>query len=174
MDASDIEIPIYLPYINGERAPLWRPDVQAGFYGVTTQCKKSHMALAVMEGISFAERQVAELAETLNKVRQPSILLGGHAGNDNRWEKIRHRTLSRTIERFEDVDTTTRGSAMLAHAVITKNFALSSEALSFKPLVSQPNSNDLMYSNKKFNEFLAAQEYAIDLANRKRKSTDEK
>ena len=66
MDASDIEIPIYLPYINGERAPLWRPDVQAGFYGVTTQCKKSHMALAVMEGISFAERQVAELAETLN------------------------------------------------------------------------------------------------------------
>jgi hypothetical protein len=46
--------------------------------------------------------------------------------------------------------------------------------LSFKPLVSQPNSNDLMYSNKKFNEFLAAQEYAIDLANRKRKSTDEK
>ena len=174
MDASDIEIPIYLPYINGERAPLWRPDVQAGFYGVTTQCKKSHMALAVMEGISFAERQVAELAETLNKVRQPSILLGGHAGNDNRWEKIRHRTLSRTIERFEDVDTTTRGSAMLAHAVITKDFALSSEALSFKPLVSQPNSNDLMYSNKKFNEFLAAQEYAIDLANRKRKSTDEK
>ncbi len=174
MDASDIEIPIYLPYINGERAPLWRPDVQAGFYGVTTQCKKSNMALAVMEGISFAERQVAELAETLNKVRQPSILLGGHAGNDNRWEKIRHRTLSRTLERFEDVDTTTRGSAMLAHAVITKDFALSSEALSFKPLVSQPNSNDLMYSNKKFNEFLAAQEYAIDLANRKRKSTDEK
>ena len=132
------------------------------------------MALAVMEGISFAERQVAELAEELNGVRQPSILLGGHAGNDSRWEKIRRRTLSRTIERFEDIDTTTRGSAMLAHAVITKNFALSSEALSFKPLVSQPNSNDLMYSNKKFNEFLAAQEYAIDLANRKRKSTDEK
>jgi xylulokinase len=173
IDASEVEIPIYLPYINGERAPLWRLDVQAGFYGMTTQCKKSHMALAVMEGISFAERQVAELAETLNKVRQPSILLGGHAGNDHRWEKIRHRTLSRTVERFEDIDTTTRGSAMLAHAVITKNFALSYEALSFQPLVSQPNSNDLMYSNKKFNEFLAAQEYAIDLANRKRKSTDE-
>jgi xylulokinase len=173
MDASDAEIPIYLPYINGERAPLWRPDVQAGFYGVTSQSKKSHMALAVMEGISFAERQVAELAETLNKVRQPSILLGGHAGNDHRWEKIRHRTLSRTIERFEDVDTTTRGSAMLAHAVITKDFALSFGALSFKPIVSKPTSNDLMYSDAKFNEFLAAQGYAIDLANRKRKSTDE-
>lgn len=173
MAASGTEIPIYLPYINGERAPLWRPDVQAGFYGVTSQCKKSHMALAVMEGISFAERQVAELAETLNKVQQPSILLGGHAGNDHRWEKIRHRTLSRSIERFEDVDTTTRGSAMLAHAVITKNFSDSCEALSFQPLVSQPTSNDLMYSDAKFKEFLAAQEYAIDLANRKRKSTDE-
>ena len=173
LDASDAEIPIYLPYINGERAPLWRPDVQAGFYGVTSQAKKSHMALAVMEGISFAERQVAELAEELNGVRQSSILLGGHAGNDHRWEKIRHRTLSRTIERFEDVDTTTRGSAMLAHAVITKDYALSSEALSFKPLVSQPTSKDLMYSDAKFNEFLAAQGYAIDLANRKRKSTDE-
>lgn len=173
MDASLADTPIYLPYINGERAPLWRPDLQAGFYGVTSDCKKSNLALAVMEGISFAERQVAELAETLNQVRQPSILLGGHAGNDHRWEKIRHRTLSRTIERFEDVDTTTRGSAMLAHAVITKNFSRSCEALSFQPLVSQPTSNDLMYSDTKFNEFLAAQEYAIDLANRKKKSTDE-
>jgi hypothetical protein len=62
---------------------------------------------------------------------------------------------------------------MLAHAVITKNFALSSDALSFKPIVSQPTSNDLMYSGTKFNEFLAAQGYAIDLADRKRKSTDE-
>jgi hypothetical protein len=57
--------------------------------------------------------------------------------------------------------------------VITKNFALSSKALSFKPVVSQPTANDLMYSDAKFNEFLAAQGYAIDLANRKRKSTDE-
>jgi len=173
MDVSMADTPIYLPYINGERAPLWRPDLQAGFYGVTSQSKKSELALAVMEGISFAERQVAELAETLNKVRQPSILLGGHAGNDHRWQKIRHRTLSRTIERFEDIDTTTRGSAMLAHAVITKDFALSSDALSFKPLVSQPSSNDLLYSDTKFDEFLAAQGYAIDLANRKRKSTDD-
>jgi len=45
--------------------------------------------------------------------------------------------------------------------------------LRFQPLVSQPTSNDLMYSDAKFKEFLAAQEYAIDLANRKRKSTDE-
>jgi hypothetical protein len=109
----------------------------------------------------------------LNQVRQPSILLGGHAGNDHRWEKIRHRTLSRTIERFEDIDTTTRGSAILAHAVVTKNFSASCKALSFQPLVSQPSSNDLRYSDTKFNEFLAAQEYAIDLANRKRKSTDD-
>jgi xylulokinase len=173
MDATLADTPIYLPYINGERAPLWRPDVQAGFYGVTSECKKSNMALAVMEGISFAERQVAGLAETLNQVRQPSILLGGHAGNDHRWEKIRHRTLSRTIERFEDIDTTTRGSAILAHAVVTKNFSASCKALSFQPLVSQPSSNDLRYSDTKFNEFLAAQEYAIDLANRKRKSTDD-
>ena len=62
---------------------------------------------------------------------------------------------------------------MLAHAVITKNFSDSCEALSFQPLVSQPTPNDLMYSDAKFKEFLAAQEYAIDLANRKRKSTDE-
>jgi len=173
MHGSEIETPIYLPYINGERAPLWRPDLQAGFYGVTSQCKKQDMALAVMEGISFAERQVAELAESLNKARQPSILLGGHAGNDHRWEKIRHRTLNRIVERYEDIDTTTRGSAMLAHAVITKNFAHSSEVLSFVPSISQPTSNDLRYSDTKYEEFLAAQGYAIDLANRKRKSTDE-
>lgn len=173
LEASDSELPIYLPYINGERAPLWRPDLQGGFYGLSSECKKPQMALAVMEGISFAERQVAELAENLNSATQPSILLGGHAGNDYRWEKIRHRTLGRKIERFEDIDTTTRGSAMLAHAVITKDFSTSCKTLSFKPIVTEPASTDLMYSEAKFREFLIAQEYAIDLANRKRKSTDE-
>lgn len=168
LGAVSANIPIFLPYISGERAPLWRSDIRGGLYSINAMAGKAEIAAAVMEGVSFAEKQVVELAEELIGFKQSNIRLGGHAGNDIRWEKIRHRTLGRAISRYEDIDITTRGSAMLAHAIISKDFLKSYHSLAYKPAISIPLSEDLVYSESKFKAFLSAQEYAIDLANKNR------
>lgn len=60
---------------------------------MTGELRKSDFAAAVLEGISFAEKQVLETSEKLNGESHPLVKLGGHAGNDSRWKSIRLRTL---------------------------------------------------------------------------------
>ncbi|MEI9906742.1 MAG: FGGY-family carbohydrate kinase [Actinomycetota bacterium] len=56
INSESQELPIYLPYVDGERAPLWRSDLRGGFYGVSISATREDFAAAVVEGISFAER----------------------------------------------------------------------------------------------------------------------
>lgn len=155
-DAGDT-VPQFLPYISGERAPLWRNDIRGRFMDIDVTHGKSSFARSVMEGISWAERQVVEEAERITQQTKGEVTLGGHAGNDQRWEKTRNRTLGRTILRHEDPDTTTRGSAILAFAMITKDLTEAVAALAIKPVVAHPNNQEIEYSKNYFARFLSAQ-----------------
>ncbi|MYL70594.1 gluconokinase [Halobacillus litoralis] len=44
---------IFHPYLAGERAPLWNPDVRGSFFGLTMSHKKEHMIRAALEGIIY-------------------------------------------------------------------------------------------------------------------------
>lgn len=44
---------IFLPYLGGERAPIWDANARGSFVGLTRQHTKSEMARAVIEGIIF-------------------------------------------------------------------------------------------------------------------------
>ena len=46
------------PYLNGERAPLWRSDLTASFSQLTRASNRNDIARAVIEGISFAFRDI--------------------------------------------------------------------------------------------------------------------
>jgi len=163
------DLPIFLPYIDGERAPLWRPDLRGGFYGVSVSSRREDFAASVLEGIGFVERQVVDIAEKLNGSTAPAIKLGGHAGNDGRGERFRLRTLGRPIERYIDTDTTTRGSAILAHTILTKNLGESTRKLAFNPDRVEPTEEDRKYSDTKYRTFLVAQQQALDFADQTQK-----
>ncbi len=47
------ENPIFLPYLLGERAPLWNAQVKGAFWGLTKQHQKAHLYRALLEGIIF-------------------------------------------------------------------------------------------------------------------------
>jgi sugar (pentulose or hexulose) kinase len=111
---------------------------------------------------------VVEIAETLNGSTAAAIKLGGHAGNDGRGEKFRLRTLGRPVERFIDTDTTTRGSAILAHAILTKDLQESAKKLSFKANRVEPSQADRRYAERKDREFLLLQQQALALSDYKR------
>ncbi|WP_019154137.1 gluconokinase [Robertmurraya massiliosenegalensis] len=44
---------IFHPYLAGERAPLWNPDVRGSFFGLTLSHKKEHMIRAALEGVLY-------------------------------------------------------------------------------------------------------------------------
>lgn len=48
-----VENPIFLPYLLGERAPLWNAQAKGAFLGLTKQHQKAHLYRAMLEGIIF-------------------------------------------------------------------------------------------------------------------------
>lgn len=44
---------LFHPYLTGERAPLWNPDVRGSFFGLTISHKKEHMIRAALEGVIY-------------------------------------------------------------------------------------------------------------------------
>jgi gluconokinase len=49
---------IFLPYILGERAPIWNSDACGVFFGMTARHQQAHFTRAVIEGISMSLYQV--------------------------------------------------------------------------------------------------------------------
>ena len=150
-------VPVFLPYISGERAPLWRNDIRGTFFGIDQIDNSSAFSRSIMEGISFSERQVLEIAEARVDDAPTVVALGGHAGNDERWEKVRARTLGRDLESFHDSDTTTRGAAILALDLLHNDFESSYRTLSVSPRKTQVSDEERSYSKKHFAAFNSAQ-----------------
>ncbi|MCM2533811.1 gluconokinase [Neobacillus pocheonensis] len=68
---------IFLPYINGERAPLWNQHAKGSFYGITMTHKKEYFIRAVLEGITFNLFQIGKALERLAGEPQKIFVNGG-------------------------------------------------------------------------------------------------
>ncbi len=68
---------IFLPYINGERAPLWNQQAKGNFYGMSITHKKEHFVRAVLEGITFNIYQIGQSLENLAGAPEKIYVNGG-------------------------------------------------------------------------------------------------
>jgi len=68
---------IFLPYIFGERAPIWENDTTGSFHGVTYRHHSGHFARAVVEGLFFNLMAISEILEKSTGPFQRIILSGG-------------------------------------------------------------------------------------------------
>lgn len=70
---------LFLPYINGERAPIWNQRAKGNFYGVTITHKKEHFIRAVLEGVTFNLYQIGKALERLAGEPKKIFVNGGLA-----------------------------------------------------------------------------------------------
>lgn len=54
---------VFLPYLAGERSPVFDPAARGVFFGLTLRTGKAEMARAVLEGIGFGHRQILRMAD---------------------------------------------------------------------------------------------------------------
>jgi len=79
---------IFLPYLAGERAPIWDPRARGVFFGLTLQHTRDHLARAVLESVAFAIRHMAErLLEAGAQVSEMRVC-GGQA-RSTAWNQIK-------------------------------------------------------------------------------------
>lgn len=70
---------IFLPYVNGERAPLWNQQAKGTFYGMTIGHQKEHFVRAVLEGISLNLFQISLALKRLAGEPEKIYINGGLA-----------------------------------------------------------------------------------------------
>ena len=103
----------FLPYMAGERSPIWNPDACGVFFGLGFGVTRGQMIRACMEGVAYALRHNLETAETAGARAETLRSMGGSA-NSRIWTQIKADVTGRSIEVPGSDTATTLGAAMLA------------------------------------------------------------
>ena len=104
---------VFLPYMSGERSPVWNPYAKGVFYGLDFAKTKGHMVRACMEGVAFSLRHNLEVAEAAGAKAEILRAMGGSA-NSLLWTQIKADVTGKTIVVPASDTATTLGAALLA------------------------------------------------------------
>jgi xylulokinase len=105
---------VFLPYIHGERAPIWDADARGVFFGISGAHRHAHFLRAVLEGVAFSLRQVLQLVETTTRAPVERIYASGGPARLPLWNQIKADVLKRPLVIPQVTGAACLGAAMLA------------------------------------------------------------
>jgi xylulokinase len=110
----DEMLPLLLPYLAGERVPVWRSDVRGAFHNVARDHDADAFLWAVLEGSAHAVRDILTIAaegtgETVREVR----VSGGGARSDG-WCQLKADIAGVPLVRSANAEAGLVGAAMAA------------------------------------------------------------
>jgi xylulokinase len=107
---------LFHPYLMGERAPYWDPELRASFVGISARHSLGHFARAVLEGVAFSLRDCLETIEGLGTRVDRCTLLGGGSSSPL-WNQIISDVTGLPLRRPAVADASL-GAALLAGRAI--------------------------------------------------------
>jgi sugar (pentulose or hexulose) kinase len=130
---------IFLPYLMGERTPIWDPQARAAWIGLTSRHTHAHLFRSVMEGIAFAYCQMVDLLkQTGNHIHYAVAMDGG--ANSTVWRQIFADILGLPIQWHGSSGGTGLGAAFLAAMAIGSEKNLNSVENWLDPVqITHPN-----------------------------------
>ncbi len=104
---------VFLPYLLGERAPIWNCKTCGVFFGITLSHEQAHFTRAVVEGITFALYHVAtELEKSGMSIN--SINVSGGFVNSKIWLQLLADIFNKKVCLINQEDASAIGAAYLA------------------------------------------------------------
>ena len=107
-------IPLFLPHLQGERAPIWDADARGMFLDLDTGTGPAELARAVYEGVAFSARWVLEALQDSATIVPRQLNCGGGGFQSDTWNQIRADVLQVTLRRVSVKDPGVLGAAGLA------------------------------------------------------------
>ena len=105
---------LFLPHLEGERAPLWDSTLRGAFVGMSSRTGDAELALAVLEGVALSARLVLASLEVAAGLKPNSLLYGGGGSKADLWSQIRTDCLGIPLRRLAVGDVGCLGAAVLA------------------------------------------------------------
>jgi len=105
---------LFLPYLRGERAPIWDGAARGAFVGLTDRHTRAHCARAIYEGIAFAVWDVLERSLAAAEVRPPALRVCGGGARSTFWNQIKADVTGLPVQQMAVLDAACLGAAILA------------------------------------------------------------
>ena len=105
---------IYLPYLSGEKSPIWNTDARGVFFGIGLTTSYSDFIRAVMEGVAYSIRDCLEAVPNVQNASEAPVPIGGGAARSEIWCQIFADVLKRPVIQLQDDETETLGDAIIA------------------------------------------------------------
>jgi xylulokinase len=107
---------VFLPYLAGERAPLWDAEARGVFFGLSSDHSLAHEARAVLEGVAFSARHLLESLEGAAGLRVEALASSGGGARSDLWCQIKADVLDREIRRLRVLHSGVLGAGLIAAA----------------------------------------------------------
>jgi xylulokinase len=104
---------VFLPYLAGERTPIWDDQARGVVFGLTERHTRAHLARAVLEGVAFSLRQIADVLRASGGTIKELHLTGGQA-KLALWARIKADVLGVPVVVPAVTEGALLGEAMLA------------------------------------------------------------
>ena len=103
--------PIFLPYLKGERAPIFDENARGVYFGLDGKTTKKEMAYATLEGVVFS---LYDIANSMYMPKPQRLVCGGGSAKNDLMSLIKAELFDCEVVRVEENDTSALGAAMIA------------------------------------------------------------
>ena len=118
---------LFLPYLSGERAPIWDPHARGAFLGLTLGHGRKEMTRAVLESVGFAVRDVVAVMEEKGLEVEDMRVTGGQARSPL-WNQVKADITGKRILVAESLDAELIGAACVAYHALGRYAGLAEAA----------------------------------------------
>ncbi len=112
--APNDDRPLFLPYLAGERAPIWRADVRGAFHDVTGAHDGDDFLWSALEGVALAVHDIVSRAVESSGQRLSDVRVAGGGARSNAWCQMKSDVLGVPLKRSAQQETGLIGAAIAA------------------------------------------------------------
>jgi sugar (pentulose or hexulose) kinase len=142
--------PIILPYLQGERAPLWNSSLTASILELKSSHTEAHLFRAILESIAFARRQCFDQLgmETVDLIK-----IAGGSSKNMLWNSIRATVLNKQLAVADEKELAMAGMIFY----IMEATGSKSEKPSIHFSITEPDKNFIPVYDEKYRKFIRYQ-----------------
>ncbi|MFB5189564.1 xylulokinase [Alicyclobacillus fastidiosus] len=104
----------FLPYMFGERTPVWDKNAAGAFVGLSLTTTKADMLRAILEGCSYGLSEIYEIIRQKYRITPETVPVVGGGARNSVWAQMKASVLNVSIAVQEVQETALLGAGLLA------------------------------------------------------------
>ncbi len=106
--------PVFLPYLEGERSPVWDENATGALVGLRREHERGHLVRAVIEGVAFSVRHNLDCARAVAGAAVEGVRVSGGGALGYAWNQTKADVLNLPVHLVAEPEAGALGAAMLA------------------------------------------------------------